>query len=107
MRPRKGGTPTWRSASPTSRSSLAAPEPMTAQSAPGRGNAAQRPRANAAPAPSGVRIWLMAARVRTLPASIAPVLVGTALVGYTGVFHPLRFVAALIGSLFIQVGTNL
>ncbi|HTX32676.1 MAG TPA: 1,4-dihydroxy-2-naphthoate polyprenyltransferase [Solirubrobacteraceae bacterium] len=57
--------------------------------------------------PSGIRIWLMAARVRTLPASIAPVLVGTALAGYLGVFHPLRFVAALIGAMFIQVGTNL
>ena len=49
----------------------------------------------------------MAARVRTLPAAIAPVLVGTALAGYAGVFHPLRFVAALIGAVFIQVGTNL
>jgi 1,4-dihydroxy-2-naphthoate polyprenyltransferase len=49
----------------------------------------------------------MAARVRTLPAAIAPVLVGTALSGYAGVFHPLRFVAALIGAVFIQVGTNL
>ncbi len=58
-------------------------------------------------APSGPRIWLMAARVRTLPAAIAPVLVGTALAGYAGVFHPLRFIAALIGAIFIQVGTNL
>jgi 1,4-dihydroxy-2-naphthoate polyprenyltransferase len=49
----------------------------------------------------------MAARVRTLPAAVAPVLVGTALAGYAGVFHPLRFVAALIGAVFIQVGTNL
>ena len=38
--------------------------------------------------PSGIRIWLMAARVRTLPAAIAPVLVGTALAGYLHVFHP-------------------
>jgi 1,4-dihydroxy-2-naphthoate polyprenyltransferase len=38
---------------------------------------------------------------------VAPVLVGTALAGYLGVFHPLRFVAALIGAMFIQVGTNL
>ncbi|MBV9536793.1 MAG: 1,4-dihydroxy-2-naphthoate polyprenyltransferase [Solirubrobacterales bacterium] len=57
--------------------------------------------------PSSVRIWLMAARVRTLPAAIGPVLVGTALGGYLGVFYPLRFVAALIGAVFIQVGTNL
>jgi 1,4-dihydroxy-2-naphthoate octaprenyltransferase len=57
--------------------------------------------------PSGIRIWLIAARVRTLPAAIAPVLVGTALAGYVHVFHPLRFIAALIGAIFIQVGTNL
>jgi 1,4-dihydroxy-2-naphthoate octaprenyltransferase len=49
----------------------------------------------------------MAARVRTLPAAIAPVLVGTALAGWMHVFHPLRFLAALIGAIFIQVGTNL
>jgi 1,4-dihydroxy-2-naphthoate octaprenyltransferase len=58
-------------------------------------------------APSGVRIWLMAARVRTLPAAVAPVLVGTSLAGFQDVFHPLRFIAALIGAIFIQVGTNL
>lgn len=65
--------------------------------------------ATAAPAttPSGVRIWLMAARVRTLPAALAPVLVGTALAGFGHVFHPLRFLAALVGAVFIQVGTNL
>src|SRR5947199_1778357 len=56
---------------------------------------------------SGARIWLMAARVRTLPASVAPVFVGTALAGYLHVFHPLRFLAALVGAIFIQVGTNL
>src|SRR3989440_2510662 len=58
-------------------------------------------------APSGSRIWLMAARPRTLPASVAPVLVGTALAGHDGTFHALRFVAALLGAIFIQVGTNL
>jgi 1,4-dihydroxy-2-naphthoate octaprenyltransferase len=60
-----------------------------------------------ATAPSGVRIWLMAARIRTLPASVAPVLVGTALAGFQHVFHPLRFFAALVGAMLIQVGTNL
>jgi len=54
-----------------------------------------------------VRIWLMAARLRTLPAAIAPVLVGTALAGFEHSFHALRFVAALLGAIFIQVGTNL
>jgi 1,4-dihydroxy-2-naphthoate polyprenyltransferase len=57
--------------------------------------------------PSGLRIWLMAARPRTLPAAIAPVLVGTSLAGFQHVFEPLRFVAALLGAVFIQVGTNL
>lgn len=60
-----------------------------------------------APTASGLRIWLMAARPRTLPAAVAPVLVGTALAGFAHVFHPLRFAAALISALFIQVGTNL
>jgi 1,4-dihydroxy-2-naphthoate octaprenyltransferase len=57
--------------------------------------------------PSGARIWLMAARPRTLPAAVAPVLVGTALAGEAGVFHPVTFAATLIGAVFIQVGTNL
>jgi 1,4-dihydroxy-2-naphthoate octaprenyltransferase len=48
-----------------------------------------------------------AARPRTLPAAIAPVLVGTALAASEDVFRPLAFVAALIGSVFIQIGTNL
>jgi 1,4-dihydroxy-2-naphthoate octaprenyltransferase len=54
-----------------------------------------------------MRIWLMAARPRTLPAAVAPVLVGTALAGFAHVFHPLRFLAALLSAIFIQVGTNL
>jgi 1,4-dihydroxy-2-naphthoate octaprenyltransferase len=49
----------------------------------------------------------MAARPRTLPAAVAPVLVGTALAGQAGVFHPLTFIATLVGAIFIQVGTNL
>ena len=49
----------------------------------------------------------MAARPRTLPAAVAPVLVGTALAATGGTFKVLTFIAALIGALFIQVGTNL
>jgi 1,4-dihydroxy-2-naphthoate octaprenyltransferase len=49
----------------------------------------------------------MAARPRTLPAAVAPVLVGTSLAGAEGTFRPLAFVAALVGSVFIQIGTNL
>src|SRR3954447_1843948 len=54
-----------------------------------------------------MRIWLMAARPRTLPAGVAPVLVGTALAITEGTFRPLAFVAALLGAVFIQVGSNL
>jgi 1,4-dihydroxy-2-naphthoate octaprenyltransferase len=55
-----------------------------------------------------VRIWLMAARVRTLPAAIAPVLVGTSLaIAETDDLRVGAFVAALLGAIFIQVGTNL
>jgi 1,4-dihydroxy-2-naphthoate octaprenyltransferase len=57
--------------------------------------------------PSAARIWLMAARPRTLPAAVAPVLVGTALAATEDDFKLLTFLAALIGALFIQVGTNL
>ncbi|HET9739420.1 MAG TPA: 1,4-dihydroxy-2-naphthoate polyprenyltransferase [Solirubrobacteraceae bacterium] len=56
---------------------------------------------------SPLHIWLMAARPRTLPAAVAPVLVGTALAATEGTFRPLTFVAAMLGSVFIQVGTNL
>jgi 1,4-dihydroxy-2-naphthoate octaprenyltransferase len=51
----------------------------------------------------------MAARPRTLPAAIAPVLVGTsaAVHAHGDLRRPWAFVAALIGSIFIQIGTNL
>ena len=52
---------------------------------------------------SGLRIWIMAARLRTLPAAVAPVLVGTAL-AWTD--RPLRvggFIAALVGAIFISL----
>jgi 1,4-dihydroxy-2-naphthoate octaprenyltransferase len=57
--------------------------------------------------PSGLRIWLMASRPKTLPAGLSPVLVGTALADNHGTFHVLRFLAALVGALLIQVGANL
>jgi 1,4-dihydroxy-2-naphthoate octaprenyltransferase len=56
---------------------------------------------------SPVRIWVMAARLRTLPASVAPVLVGTSLALGAGHFDALAFLAALFGAMLIQVGTNL
>ncbi len=56
---------------------------------------------------SALRLWLVASRPRTLPAAVAPVLVGTALAVSEGDLRPLAFVAALVGSVFIQIGTNL
>jgi len=60
-----------------------------------------------APSTPALRIWLMAARVRTLPAAIAPVLVGTSLAIAAGIFRVGPFIAALLGSILIQIGTNL
>ena len=58
--------------------------------------------------PSPLKIWILAARLRTLPAAVAPVLVGTALASSIGdSFSILAFIATLTGSLLIQVGTNL
>jgi len=56
-----------------------------------------------------VRIWLNAARPRTLPAAIAPVLVGTAAAVFVADKLPSwsLFVAALVASILIQIGTNL
>jgi 1,4-dihydroxy-2-naphthoate polyprenyltransferase len=56
---------------------------------------------------SPLHIWLMAARPRTLPAAVAPVLVGTALAATEDTLKWLTFVAAMLGAVFIQIGTNL
>jgi 1,4-dihydroxy-2-naphthoate octaprenyltransferase len=50
--------------------------------------------------------WLLAARPRTLPASIAPVLVGSALAAASGHFDGLLFAATLAVSLLLQIGAN-
>src|SRR5664280_13515 len=52
--------------------------------------------------------WLMAARPRTISLSITPVVVGTALAwAVAGKIHWQAVLAALIASMFIQLGTNL
>jgi 1,4-dihydroxy-2-naphthoate octaprenyltransferase len=50
--------------------------------------------------------WLLAARPKTLAAAVAPVLVGTALAGIHATVEWLPFVFALLGAVFIQIGTN-
>jgi 1,4-dihydroxy-2-naphthoate octaprenyltransferase len=55
-----------------------------------------------------MKLWVKAARPRTLPAAIAPVLVGTAAaVEASDELRVGAFLAALVGSVFIQIGTNL
>ncbi len=50
--------------------------------------------------------WVEAARPRTLPAAVAPVLVGSGLAQSAGVFRWDAAAAALLGALAIQVGAN-
>lgn len=54
----------------------------------------------------GGGLWVQAARPRTLPAAVVPVLVGSAAAYYDGVFDWRAFVLALIGALAIQVAAN-
>lgn len=56
-----------------------------------------------------MRIWFNAARPRTLPAAVAPVLVGTSVAWEQagGLPRPGGFVAAMLASILIQIGTNL
>ncbi len=49
----------------------------------------------------------MASRPATLPASVAPVVVGTAMAAYRGVMEVLPAAAALVVALLIQIATNL
>ena len=49
--------------------------------------------------------WLLASRPKTLSAAVVPVLIGTALA--PSPIRWLMFACALLGALFIQIGTNL
>jgi len=51
-------------------------------------------------------IWIQAARPKTLPAAISPVLLGTAFAIANNAFHALAFVCAMLGAMLIQIGTN-
>ena len=50
--------------------------------------------------------WVKTARPFTLTATASPVLVGTALAAYAGLFNPAIFIATLLSCLFLQVGAN-
>lgn len=51
--------------------------------------------------------WFWAVRPFSLPASVVPVLVGTALAAHEGIFDVVRFLLTLVGSVLVQIGTNL
>jgi 1,4-dihydroxy-2-naphthoate octaprenyltransferase len=51
--------------------------------------------------------WVLASRPFSLTASVAPVLVGSALAFRAGGFDVVRFLLVLVGSVLVQVGTNL
>jgi 1,4-dihydroxy-2-naphthoate polyprenyltransferase len=53
------------------------------------------------------RVWLEAARPKTLPAAVVPVLVGAALAYRAGVFKPGAGLICLGFALLVQIGTNL
>ncbi len=53
------------------------------------------------------QIWYMAMRPKTLPAAAAPVLVGISLALGDGVFRFTPALAALLGALLLQIGSNL
>jgi len=55
----------------------------------------------------GVLAWLAALRPKTLPAAAVPVVVGSAHMASLDLFSPVPAVAALVGALLLQVGTNL
>jgi 1,4-dihydroxy-2-naphthoate octaprenyltransferase len=69
--------------------------------------------ATAAPVrPGSLRAWLLAFRPATLPVGAAPVVLGAAAAfawarAHGGAFRALPALAALVGALLIQIGTNL
>ena len=65
---------------------------------------------DASPAPSLPRVWLLATRPATLTAALSPVMVGAAAAWRAsggGAYRWGAVAAALLGAMFIQVGTNL
>lgn len=57
--------------------------------------------------PGPVAVWVLAARPKTLPAAVAPVLVGTAVAWTVGGFRAGPAAAAALGALLLQIGSNL
>jgi len=60
-----------------------------------------------AAASRSLKPWLLAARVKTLPAALVPVAVGTALAARHGVIHTLLVASCAFFALLVQVATNM
>lgn len=58
------------------------------------------------PRPGSARAWLLACRAKTLPAAVAPVLLGSALALHGGHFRWLPGLLALLGALLLQITSN-
>ncbi len=56
---------------------------------------------------ASLRTWFLATRPKTLAAGVVPVAVGSALAFGEGAGQPWAALAALVGALLIQIGTNL
>ncbi len=54
-----------------------------------------------------IKNWILAIRPQTLPAAVAPVVIGTAMALGDGLFHGTSALMALSAALCIQIGTNL
>jgi 1,4-dihydroxy-2-naphthoate octaprenyltransferase len=55
---------------------------------------------------SNLYAWFLALRPKTLPASLAPILLGSALAFADGAFNPASFFLALTCALFLQIAVN-
>src|SRR5512145_996623 len=59
------------------------------------------------PSPSKFEVWKLAARPKTLPAALAPVIVGIAIAWSLGAFRPGPALACVLAALLLQIGANL
>ncbi|MFZ6028773.1 MAG: 1,4-dihydroxy-2-naphthoate polyprenyltransferase [Chloroflexota bacterium] len=57
--------------------------------------------------PTKLEVWKLAARPKTLPAAVAPVLVGMAVAWKSGGFRLGPALACVLGALLIQIGANI
>lgn len=55
---------------------------------------------------SSLSLWMEGARLRTLPAAVAPVIIGTVAAWHLGGLNLMRAMLALLVALFLQIGVN-